>query len=388
VTEERVSRAELLAALDALESLMNDRQRGVFNLASVAEARGLRDWLAHTPGLPTLDLSDPRLVAELLRRIDAYAHRHPVTGKTVGKSSQYTVTQAVRAVGWLIRVDDARGDRGLVARHKQASAATKIVARQLASDRRQRDHRILEAYLQYVRRVLANPTSRGELLTDLVLDARDSANDARPDDSNELASHHSGTQYGPVWPRVRKAGVVFVVAITMVVAAIWALNRDHALSSDAAASAEIAQERARLDGKDPRGLEGTDSQCADPPSSERIETSEPPVIGPDGNVVATIQLRTSPKCPRVVWARVHWEGDESKSYMIPEGWVLHTALHRPDTQTRVESLDDSSLGEVPYILSKMLTTAGGTCVYAEAYFQKDAAERTASATTACIALPD
>ncbi|MCF8785254.1 hypothetical protein [Rhodococcus ruber] len=384
MTEERVSRAELPAALNALESLMNDRQRGVFNLASVADARGLRDWLAHTPGLPALDLSDPHLVAELLRRIDAYAHRHPVTEKTVGKSSQYTVTQAVRAVGWLIRVDDARGDRGLVARCQQASAATKIGARQLASDRRQRDHRIPEAYLQYVRRALADPTSREELLTDLVLDAGASSNDARPDDSDELTSHHSETQYGPVWQRVRKAGVVFVVAITMVVAAIWALNRDDALGSDATASAEIVQERVRLDGKDPRGLDGADSQCADPPSSERVETSEPPVIGPDGNVVGTLQLRTSAKCPRVVWARVHWEGDQTKTYLIPAGWVLHTALYRPDTQTRVESLDDSSLGEVPYILSKMLTTAGNKCVYAEAYFQKDTGERTASVKTACI----
>ena len=142
-------------------------------------------------------------------------------------------------------------------------------------------------------------------------------------------------------------------------------------------------ERAQYDGKDPRGLDGTDSKCADPPRSDAVDGNQPSVTGPGGNVVGQIQLRTSSACPHVVWARVLWNGQESGLYTIPSGWTLHTVVRRPDTNTMSEATDIATGSEIRYGLSKMLTTVGGQCVLAEAYFTRGS-ERTSSAQTACV----
>lgn len=144
----------------------------------------------------------------------------------------------------------------------------------------------------------------------------------------------------------------------------------------------------RYDGKLPWGDDDS-SRCSDQPDIGRSETvnpkNTPPVMVPDGHVVGMIQLRKSPICPTVVWARVLWDGDEQKKYQIPAGWTMHTVMHRPDTNTVRDEQDHSSASEAPYIVSRMLTSARG-CVYAETYFTKDDQPdvKTATARTACV----
>ena len=144
---------------------------------------------------------------------------------------------------------------------------------------------------------------------------------------------------------------------------------------------DAAQLEARYDGKDPRGLDGSESRCADPPPSQAVPASTPPVFGSDSQQVGSIELRTSPICP-VIWARVLWNSDPNTKYQIPAGWTLHVVAHRPETRTTVELTEPSSSGPVPYGLGPMLTTARG-CVYVEAYFTHDQ-QKTHAVPTSCV----
>ncbi|MEU4804200.1 hypothetical protein [Actinosynnema sp. NPDC023587] len=143
---------------------------------------------------------------------------------------------------------------------------------------------------------------------------------------------------------------------------------------------DALQVEARYDGKDPRGLDGTDSKCADPPASEPVESSRPAVFGPEGKRIGIIELRTSPACP-VIWARVLWGGLNEGTYVIPAGWTLHVIGHRPETGTRFDFTEPSRATPIPYGLGPMLTTLRG-CVFVEAYFTSGD-QKTVPATTSC-----
>jgi hypothetical protein len=146
----------------------------------------------------------------------------------------------------------------------------------------------------------------------------------------------------------------------------------------------------RYDGKLPWG-DDDDSRCADLPNrpetgSRPIDPSnDPPVMGPEGSQVGTVQLRYSTVCPTAVWARILWHGDGSETYSIPVGWTVHSVMHRPSTNSRIEELDHWKSSEVPYIVSRMIASAGG-CVWAEVYFTQDNEpdRKTAIARTACV----
>ncbi|MBF4996682.1 hypothetical protein IRT45_05875 [Nocardia sp. BSTN01] len=111
-------------------------------------------------------------------------------------------------------------------------------------------------------------------------------------------------------------------------------------------------------------------------------SSHPPVEGPDGTRVGTIELRSSPKCKAVVWGRVLWNNDPAATYQIPRGWTLHVITHRPDTRDYFDQPEPSHDSPIPYALSAMMSTARG-CVFVEAYFT-DGVRRTASAATSCV----
>ncbi|MBF6259870.1 hypothetical protein IU468_26690 [Nocardia farcinica] len=98
-----------------------------------------------------------------------------------------------------------------------------------------------------------------------------------------------------------------------------------------------------------------------------------------------MQLRASPKCPTVIWARVVWNNDLAATYQIPPGWTLHVVSHRPDTQTAHDETELASASKIPYGLGAMLSTARG-CVFVEAYFT-NGDQRTASAATSCVRAP-
>lgn len=355
------------AAITDLAALMGAPKVGVFDAPSVQAAAGLKAWIAASPGLDDINLDDPAKFAALLQTVDKYAEDNAITQKTVGRGSKYSLTQAARAVGWLIRIDDDRGEgRPLEARRRDAAEGSEIEFRQLAAGTWQATHGLGDAYLLYLRRVLNDQESRGVILDRLGIDTHD-------DDAE-----------GETSSRRRRRTVAILVLVAAVVAAtalaivLW--PRDD--NPDVPSSATLA-ERVRYDGKDPRGSDSTDSKCADPPPSQIVDGNQPAVAGPGGKVVGQIQLRTSPICPHVVWARVLWNGQESGLYTIPAGWTLHTILRRPDTGTESQTTDVSTGGEIQYGLSKMLTTIGGHCVLAEAYFTRGS-ERTSPAQTACV----
>lgn len=361
------------AALIDLGDLMNGAKRGAFDPLCIGAATGLHAWISAALGTAEVDLDDPRVFIHLLQSVDAYAEDHPVTQKKVGKGSNYTATQAVGAIGWLIRIDDDRGTgRKLEERRKDAHVNAGIHPRQLEADRWQDWHHLGDAYLLYVRRVLEDPTSRTVILDRLQSDAR------RDSSVGETSSR---------WSR-RTLGILALVAVVVVAAMItlgtvWALrvaDDDAPPSVDSTTASALEQ---RYDGKDPRGLDGEESHCADPPASVPIPSSEPPVMGPDGRQVGSIQLRGSPACPTVVWARVLWNSDPAVMYQIPAGWTLHVVTHRPDTATSVDEEETASATPIPYGLSSMLTTARG-CVYVEAYFTQGP-NTTGSVPTSCVA---
>lgn len=92
------------------------------------------------------------------------------------------------------------------------------------------------------------------------------------------------------------AGIATVVLVLAVVAVVVALTRDSGADTrwNGMTASELEQ---RYDGKDPRGHDGDQSHCADPPASQMVDSSSPPVMGPERNQVGTVQLRKSAVCP-------------------------------------------------------------------------------------------
>jgi hypothetical protein len=181
------------------------------------------------------------------------------------------------------------------------------------------------------------------------------------------------------------AGLVVVASLAVGVVLLFSKNGDSRSPSNESSTAsgrpDAEQLEARYDGKDPRGIAGAASRCADPPPSRAVPASTPPVYGPDGQQVGSIELRTSPVCP-VIWARVLWESDPNATYDIPEGWRLHIVAHRPETETVIDFVEPPSQGPIPYGLGPMLTTIRG-CVYVEAYFTNQD-RKTNAVPTSCI----
>ncbi|MEV1116151.1 hypothetical protein AB0I91_13850 [Actinosynnema sp. NPDC049800] len=174
------------------------------------------------------------------------------------------------------------------------------------------------------------------------------------------------------------AGAVAVIFTSLIA---YMASRPDEPTLDESRATEL---ESRYDGKDPRGHSGADSKCADPPPSQEVSASKPPVVDPEGKQVGHVELRASPICP-VVWARVLWGGDASATYQIPAGWTLHIVSHRPETKTRVDFPEPSNPSPVPYGLGAMLATARG-CVYVEVYFS-NGDQSTASAKTSCVVAP-
>ncbi len=143
--------------------------------------------------------------------------------------------------------------------------------------------------------------------------------------------------------------------------------------SPSATSATAIEQR--YDGKDPAGKDGPGSKCADPPASQPLTQVHPSVLGPGGQVVGYVDLRTSPICP-VIWARVDWL---KGSYRMPPGWSLHILMHRPVDHKTIEyvAYDTST-----YVYGNMLATVSG-CAYAEVYFAKGK-NHTPPALTQCM----
>lgn len=172
------------AAVDDLADLMSDGKRGAFDPGCLDRAVGLRTWITDTPGMEgvDLDLENPRVFMQVLRSVDTYAEEDPVAQRTVGRGNNFTTTQAVRAIGWLIRVDDRRGSgSGLEKRRTDAKKAeVGIDSRQLGADRWQAWHHLGDIYVLYLRRVLEDPKSRTEILGRVRAEARQGQSQVEP----------------------------------------------------------------------------------------------------------------------------------------------------------------------------------------------------------------
>jgi hypothetical protein len=132
----------------------------------------------------------------------------------------------------------------------------------------------------------------------------------------------------------------------------------------------------RYDGKDPSGKDGPGTTCADVRHpSQPISQIHPSLVGPGGQVVGHVELRTSSIC-QVVWARVYWRGGK---YTLPPGWSLHIQMHR--------RIDPKVIQYVPsdtsdYVYGNMLATVRG-CAYAKVFF-KNGSRQTPPAITPCV----
>jgi hypothetical protein len=170
-------------------------------------------------------------------------------------------------------------------------------------------------------------------------------------------------------------GTIVILGIIVLVVNVSAPTNGPGNISPAPPSPESIEQR--FDGKDPKGKYGPDSRCADPPPSQPITSTQPPLMGPDGHVVGTVELRTSGICP-VIWARVNWPNG---SYDLPAGWSLHIRMHRPMPLPQKIS-EYISHNTTVYVYGNMLTTVRG-CVYAEVYFS-NAGGQTAATKTECV----
>ena len=162
--------------------------------------------------------------------------------------------------------------------------------------------------------------------------------------------------------RILPGLVAATLVLEMVAGAAVLMRHDAAETTwNGMTAAELER---RYDGKLPAGQDGTDSHCADPPPSQPVDgASRPPVTGPAGTPIATVQLRKSPICPTVIWARVLWHGDERAWYQIPPGWTLHVVMHRADTNTVIDEPETSKPSEIPYALSRMLCSGAKGDIY-------------------------
>lgn len=191
----------------------------------------------------------------------------------------------------------------------------------------------------------------------------------------------------PQPPRRRRRQVATVLAVTVLavlaVLGVVALNRPPTERTwNGITAAELEQ---RYDGKLPQGQDGSGSDCADgnePPSLAVEHATTPPVMGPDGARVGSVQLRRSQACATVVWARVLWDDNDKATYQIPPGWTLHIVMKRADTDAAIDEPERSTGSRIPYEFSRMLSSAR-ECVFAEVYFAS-ANSRTATSQTSCV----
>lgn len=177
-------------------------------------------------------------------------------------------------------------------------------------------------------------------------------------------------------PRRRQLIGAIVTVVVVAVGAVFAVILTSHAGGANSNQLSPTQLEARYDGQLANHV-----GCADPPPSQPVSSSHPPVIGPNGEVVGGIELRTSPVCP-VIWARVLWNNDSAATYLIPAGWTLHVIAHRPQTSISVDATEPSHPTPIPYALSYMLATVPG-CVYVEVYFSNGAQETT-PASTSCV----
>lgn len=177
-------------------------------------------------------------------------------------------------------------------------------------------------------------------------------------------------------------GILILCAAIAIAALVFFGHKDAGSGQSSAEHQKSAvQLEALYDGKDPRGINGTNSKCADPPPSQPVFSSQPTLFGPDGRPVGIVELRTSPTCP-VIWARVIWNGNPNATYKIPSGWTLHIIVDRPETKTSSDSPVASSPSPIQYGISNMLVTVRG-CVFAEVYFS-NGHQRTYAPQTSCV----
>lgn len=379
-------------AAQELTQLFDEAENGVFNLKVVEGLTFLRLVVAGPlTGETSIDLSNAVGIQDILREIDRHARRYP--SPTVSGKDKFSVTDKVRAIGLLIRVDDGHGQRALGQRRKAAEREVGIGIRELYGSRHLHD--FLISYVVYARDVLAAPETRRRIVAEVAAVQRLRSGEGQ--DGSTLAGggmqpHANDQLVHPVPKAVSDGGrrrrwllVSGVAVIALLVAGIagFGINR-YVSDTSSADEVDVSVLQARYDGKDPRGLDGPDSQCADPPPSQPVVgASEPPVIGPDGVAVGHIQLRTSSTCPSVIWARIIWGDGPSATLQIPLDWTVHVIAHRPATNTTVDAPEAGSLGFSPYLLSKMLVATEEACVYVEAYFQR-MNEPLPSASSSCV----
>lgn len=225
-------------------------------------------------------------------------------------------------------------------------------------------------------RVLSDALTQIEKL--ILADPKHTETARQLDAAGSRRSSRSASSRSPN-PKWLWAGVV-VVVLVLATGAYFGLSTTLS-HSGSSSSFNAAQLERRYDGKDPRGTAGVSSKCSDPPPSQLVASSNPPVFGVNGKIVGHMELRTSPICP-VIWARVIWNGGPDATYRIPSGWTLHIVAHRPETKTSHDSPDVPSENPIQYGLSSMLVSVRG-CVYVEVYFSKSD-RRTAVARTSCV----
>ncbi|UOT06761.1 hypothetical protein MPY17_13895 [Rhodococcus opacus] len=381
-------------ATQELTQLFDKAKHGVFNLEVLGGLTFLRSVVTEPlSGESSIDISDAVGMQDILREIDHHARRYP--SATVSGDDKFSVTDKVQAVGLLIRVDDRLGKRALGERRKAASRVVGIGPRELYWDSRGHLRDFLLAYVVYLRDVLANPETRRQIVTEVADVQRLRSGDGQdgsmlPGDGVQPQGNDQpsvprllASPRGYRWRlRLLVSGVVAFV-LTVVGVAGLGINR-YVLDTSSADEVDVSVLQARYDGKDPRGLDGAESRCADPPPSQLVVgASEPPLVGPDGSVVGRIQLRSSVACPTVIWARVVWADDPNSVFQVPVGWTVHVIAHRAATSTAVDEPERGGAGPVPYLLSKMLVATKEACVYVEAYFESSEV-RMPSAQSSCV----
>lgn len=365
-----VDETVLKRAAAELNQMLADQDAGAIHLEQLGALAHLRGVVTITLKDADIDTSDPAVLLALLVEIDAYARRHPDKGSATPGGS---ITNQVRAISIMIRL---RIDNpvAIEARRDRVKQELGIGQRELYKSRRLGDFQ--EAYVRYIVRVLSDSASQRQIVDRLKFTTQDQAAQ-----QNRLTP--GALPVSRRRPTRRTITLVAAVAfIVIVVVATLLVQRRDATDSHTNRSDASELER-RYDGKNPRGDDGDESKCADPPPSQTVIASEPPVLAPTGDEVGRLQLRSSPTCPTVLWARLLWNHDENATYVIPAGWTVHLKTHRPDTDTvRDDDAEPSQPTPVPYLFSTMLSSARG-CVYVQAYFTRGDQTSTQAATS-CV----
>jgi hypothetical protein len=178
-------------------------------------------------------------------------------------------------------------------------------------------------------------------------------------------------------PRARRAlwyAAVGALVLTALGVSLYFVLRPGPQAATGASYATRIEHR--YDGKDPTGKDGPGTTCADlQHPSQPISQVHPSVIGPNGKVVGSVELRTSSIC-QVVWARVYWQGGK---YVLPPGWAFYIQMHRRVHPKMVQFVSHDTS---KYVYGNMLATVSG-CAYAEVFFAKGT-KHTRPAITACL----